>query len=188
MTWAVCNPLAPIKTKCWEPLWGQVVPCIRHLSGKVLVSHTISCPALFCRLLPTTPFSKILAGIFFSPLRKKNLPHLKIRKNSELSYRFPNDLTRTFIWSLTAQTTPWPSGCWNWDLPEKARDVVWTIAPDFLLLEGATESCLLLFREWEFRLRFIKVSHFIPPEVFPFRICNSCYYVFNFSANICACM
>lgn len=136
---------------------------------------------------PQLLFQRSWQGFFFFPPKKKTLPHLKICKNSKLSYTFPNDLA--FIWSLTVQTTLWPSGCWNWDLPEKARDdVVWTIAPDFLLLEGATESCLLLFREWEFRLRFIKASHFFPPEVFPFRMCSSCYYVFNFSANICACI
>lgn len=147
---------------------GQVVPASSTSQGR-FSSHTWP-PALFWKSLPTTSLSKILSRtccVVFLKKQTKNLPRLKIRKSTELLSRFMNLLhTKMDIhliprWS--DHRNPVAVGLLELGLlintlrrARESRGHGLDCSPRLPSLEGATESCLLLLWEWEFRLRFLK--------------------------------
>lgn len=92
-----------------------------------------SCVGYYPQLL----FQRSCQGFFFSLKKQKTSLTWRHVRIQNLPTGFQTTL-QGHSFHLSLFRPHWPSGCWNWDLPEKAQGVLWTTAPDFLLLEVDT--------------------------------------------------
>lgn len=114
-------------------------------------------------------FVVIVLLLLFFKKPKTNPPSLKAMKvfragtqvyQSPLHTKFAVTVQNTFYPLALRLLEPGATLQQPWDLPlaSVSRAVAGTGAPSFFLLGGATESCLILLWQLEFRLRFLKMS------------------------------